>query len=464
MPSPLSMFRSLSMGARRADAPSEGTPVHGASQTARRFLDRLATRAKSECHRASVRLRPRITQSKPVQFQELQLLMHDWELFSPEKRWTKAQALLKAIDRYVAFMQAHPEWRLSAERIRIAQDWRAAITQPPGQAPSSSSVQATRTPPMTRRPASRSAPPSDLPEYTSTAREQHVRALMAATPDLHPPVDRGDYAVVGFPEQRVLYRLWPMSDKISAAASSAKARAMAISSAMLESITAQTGLSLGLPRATYALPVSSKAVPVVVADEVSGRAPDQAASADELMAASTSARARQRANTEARTLQQLLIGHWLMGKPNPTWADLRRDEQGQLRARALSPHMGPLSEVWREAVNHGPSELFMTPDRTSLSAMACRPLDSLLCEMLRQIDLTKVEASMTRMTRLLDDATTGNVTPQRVIGHRLAPLRALQEVLWNPASRDLPLEMLMVDVGDRLRVIDRKASAAEAGR
>lgn len=485
MPSPLSMFRSLSMGARRADAPSVAPSAHGGSPAATRFLDRLVTRASSACRRASVRLRPRFTQSKPVHFQELQLLMHDWELRSPEKRRAKAATLLKTIDRYIAFMREHPDRPLANERVQTVEDWREAVAEPLGRAFSSIALttQTLPLPPLrlpprlllpTRGPspvaqhAAQQEPvnasaPSDQPPYTSTDRERHVRALMAAVRDIHPPVERGDYAVATA-SQRVVYRLWPMSDRASAAETSAKARAMATASAMLESITAQTGLSLGLPRATYAQPVSRKFVPVVVADEVSGRAPVKAASADKLLSALTGARARQLATAEALTLQQLLIGHWLMGRPNPTWADLKRDEQGQLRARELSPHTGALSEVWREAVNHGPSELFMTPDRKSLSAMACQPLDPSLREQLLKIDLRKVEVTMTGMTQRLEEASDIALTSRRAVADRLAPLSALQEVLRNPASKDLPLEMLMVDVGDRLRVIDRKASAAEDGR
>ena len=292
--------------------------------------------------------------------------------------------------------------------------------------------------------------PGAKAEYCAKNREKHVRQLLEADRFIHPSIETADYAVIDVPSERTVYRLWPLSDRSSMAAIAAEGRRMAVASAVQESMTADAGLPLGLPRATYATPLSRKQVPVVVVDPVGGGTP-------------TSVKA-----SEGVDLQRLLIGQWVMGRPNPTWSDLVRDEHGRLAARRLAPHAGPLSEVWREAANRGPSRLFMDPSGKDLSPMAGQPLDESLRERLRGIDLRKVEDAMASVARRLDEASDADkdaaFVPRRAIHEMLAPLRALIDVVNDSTRENLPLEMLMADVGERLREIDLASRAAAAAR
>ncbi|ANH67546.1 hypothetical protein ABE85_08145 [Mitsuaria sp. 7] len=242
------------------------------------------------------------------------------------------------------------------------------------------------------------------------------------------------------------YRLQPVIARESQKLEGERALHAALASTLRDAILEQTGLDLCLPRATFDTPLRRRDTALLIVDNVAGRTP----TGDE--------RGHQ---TE---LQQAVVGQWLLGKPNPRWADFARDDDGRLRARSISPCVDPLIEVWSEAVNRGPSALFRTPDGKAESAITCKPLDDAIrYAIAHHLDMGRIERALSktydRMAGHLPGKASSTLSDKEkpLLARLMAPLRALRQALIDSSRHPgLPLEMLMADAGDCLHAIDKK--------
>lgn len=416
----------------------------------RHFLGRLLTRPSGSTTRAS----PAGRSGKPVHYADLKRLYEAWQKGNAKDAGLPAGEVRDLARDYIRWVEGQPESRKLRDRKCHAA---GMLARAMAALPLSASIPER---PVSTSPCTRTAartpetgptqPPSTprtdqcvAPKVDPVERESHVRKLRTDNPDDHPAIGYSESMVYSGPDGAAIYRLRPVTSAKSRRDEALWGLQSALASTLHDAVRAQSGLDLCLPRATFALPLSHKHPHVVIVDAVHGQAPVGTDPGTDL--------------GDRLALQRALLGQWLIGRPNPRWSDFVHGAGGRLLAKDITPHAGPLSAVWREAVNRGPSALFRTPDGLAESAMSCEPLDRAFRAALVRLDLKMIEAALDETLRKIKlHLPDPDEDLSRTVPRLLAPLRALQQAIRHSARHpDVPLEMLMADAGDCLHAIDK---------